>query len=663
MKFKQISRLQNEVHLLKKFTRVTNSTKKFYSSTTKYRDEYEKSIKNPSDYWAEAADKLVWFNKWDKVIDTSHPVFTKWFTGGKINHCYNSIDRHVDEGRGDQVAIIHESPVTNSMTKITYNQLLHDVSRLAGDLAQNGVKTGDRVLIYMPMIPQAIAAMLATVRIGAVHVVVFGGFAAKELSVRIDHCKPTAVISASCGIEPSRKVPYKPILDEALKISKHKPKRVVIYQRPGMDDANLQPGRDISWQQALATARGHDCVPVDSMHPLYVLYTSGTTGTPKGAVRPTGPHCVRLHWSMEAIYDVRPGEVFWAASDLGWTVGHSYICHAPLINGNTSIVFEGKPVGTPDATTFFRVVSDHKVACLFTAPTALRSIKRVDPNAELQEKFDLSSLRTLFVAGEHCDSDTSDWSSRAFKVPVIDHWWQTETGSPITSTCIGLGNPVDPPKGSSGLAVPGWDMRVVDDKGVEVGNGELGNLVAKLPLAPGAFTTLYGDDERYLNTYFKRFKGFYDTMDAGVRDNRGYISVMSRTDDVINVAGHRLSCGHIEEAINLHEDVVECAVVALDDSLKGSVPVAFVVCKPDVENTDGISKALVQLVRQHIGPVAAFRHSIHVNRIPKTRSGKTPRNSLQAMLNKKSFNISPTIEDASVYEELQVPVDNFHSKI
>nr|XP_018671713.1 acyl-CoA synthetase short-chain family member 3, mitochondrial isoform X2 [Ciona intestinalis] len=623
-----------------------------------YKTNYERSLKDTSAYWAEAAENLVWTKKWDKVIDNSNSPFTKWFTGGEISHCYNCIDRHVDEGNGDRVAIIHDSPVTDTIQNFTYNELLKQVSCLAGCLSDMGVKKGDRVLIYMPMIPQAVVAMQATIRLGGIHVVVFGGFAAKELSVRIDNCTPKAIISASCGVEPSRVVRYKPILNEALAMASHKPLKTIIYQRPNMEPAELGEN-DLDWDELMNKGRSHDCVPVPSNHPLYLLYTSGTTGLPKAVVRPTAGHSVRLHWSMKAIYGVDPGEVFWSASDLGWIVGHSYICHAPLVHGNATLMFEGKPVGTPDATTFFRIIQDHNVAALFVAPTALRAIKREDPDALLGKQFDLTSMRNLFVAGEHCDVDTLRWSKDAFQSPVLDHWWQTETGSAITASCVGLGNRLDPPESSTGLPVPGWDLRVVDDDGNEVERGTLGNIVAKLPLPLGTFQTLWNNDERFRNTYFTKYEGYYDTMDAGVQDEDGYISVMSRTDDVINVAGHRLSCGHIEEVINSHEQVVECAVVAKDDKLKGSIPFAYIVIKSDCRDPQSVLPSIIKLVRDEIGPVAAFKHAVFVNRLPKTRSGKTPRNTLQAICNKKPYKVSPTIEDSTVYPELEKSVSEY----
>uniref|UniRef100_H2ZN28 Acyl-CoA synthetase short-chain family member 3, mitochondrial n=1 Tax=Ciona savignyi TaxID=51511 RepID=H2ZN28_CIOSA len=627
-----------------------------------YHENYERSLKETSAYWAEAAENLVWVKKWNRVLDNSNPPFTKWFTGGEMSHCYNCIDRHIDEGNGDRLAIIHDSPVTNTIQNLTYKDLLKQVSCLAGCLSDIGVQKGDRVLIYMPMIPQAVVAMQAAIRLGGIHVVVFGGFAAKELSVRIDNCKPKVVISASCGVEPSRIVQYKPILNEAIGMATHKPLKTIIYQRPDMDLAEMKED-DLDWNDLMSRDRSHDCVPVESNHPLYLLYTSGTTGLPKAVVRPTAGHSVRLHWSMKAIYGMDPGDVFWSASDLGWIVGHSYICHAPLVHGNTTLMFEGKPVGTPDGTTFFRIIQDHKVAALFVAPTALRAIKQEDPDALLGKKFDLSSMRTLFVAGEHCDVDTMRWSKAAFQVPVLDHWWQTETGSAITASCVGLGNRPDPPESSTGLPVPGWNLKVVDNNGVEVKRGTLGNIVAQLPLPPGTFQTLWNQDERFQNTYFTKYEGHYDTMDAGMQDEEGYISVMSRTDDVINVAGHRLSCGHIEEVINSHEQVVECAVVALDDKLKGSIPFGFIVVKSgnvtNCSNPKSFLPSIIKLVRDVIGPVAAFKHAVFVKRLPKTRSGKTPRNTLQAICNRQPYKVSPTIEDASVYPDLENSIHEY----
>ncbi|XP_076804951.1 acyl-CoA synthetase short-chain family member 3, mitochondrial-like isoform X1 [Clavelina lepadiformis] len=634
-----------------------------FSAQLLYKDHHRRSIHEADNYWAEAASQLVWHKKWNQVLDDSNPPFTKWFTGGEISHCYNCIDRHVDDGAGHRVAIVHDSPVTNSTSKLTYKDLQTQVSHLAGALSDMGVKKGDRVMIYMPMIPQAVVAMLAAVRIGAVHVVVFGGFAAKELSVRMDNCKPKVIISASCGVEPSRIVHYKPMLDQAIELAQHKPLKTIVYQRPNLDRGALLKGRDLDWDDVISRERWHDCVPVESNHPMYLLYTSGTTGVPKAVVRPTAGHSVVLHWSMKAIYGMDPGEVFWAAADLGWAVGHSYGSYAPLLQGSQSILFEGKPVGTPDASTFFRVIKDHQVAALFVAPTALRSIKREDPNADFAKQFDISSLRTLFVAGERCDTDTLYWSRKAFKVPVLDHWWQTETGHAITASCVGLGNRHDPPDGCAGLPVPGWDLRIVDDNGSEVPRGQLGNIVVKLPLPLGSFLTLWENDDRFRNAYFTKYKGYYDTMDAGIQDEEGYVSVMSRTDDVINVAGHRLSCGHIEEVITNHDGVLESAVVAKDDKVKGSIPFAFIVPKPDKLDLPLLLTDVVSLVRSEIGPVAAFRDAVFVPRLPKTRSGKTPRNTLQAICNGKPYKVTPTIEDDTVYPELEEAMKLYNDKM
>ncbi|XP_039250065.2 acyl-CoA synthetase short-chain family member 3, mitochondrial-like [Styela clava] len=632
-------------------------TAKTYS--TAYHEAHKKSLDCREEFWAEAAEDLTWFKKWNKVIDHTNPPFTKWFLGGEINHCYNAVDRHVEKGRGSQPAIIHDSPVTKSVSKMTYSELLDQVSRLAGVLSKLGVKKGDRVMIYMPMIPQAIISMMATVRLGGIHVVVFGGFAGKELSVRINSCKPKVIICANYGIEPTRLVSYKPMVDQAIEMAEHKPLKTIVFQRPNLDPVTLNNNTDVDWNEQISSARPHDCVPVESNHPMYLLYTSGTTGLPKAAVRPTAGHSVVLNWSMQNIYGVKPGEIFWTAADIGWAVGHSYACHGPLLHCNTTVIYEGKPVGTPDASSFFRIINDHKVSCLFTAPTALRVIKREDPKATASSKYDMSSLRTLFVAGEHCDIDTAQWAMKAFKSPVLDHWWQTETGHPITASCVGLGNSLEPPSGSTGVPVPGWDVQVVDEDGVPVEPGQLGNIVVRLPLNLGTFQTIWEDDDSYVDTYFKKYPGYYDTMDAGVKDEKGYVSVMSRTDDVINVAGHRLSCGHIEEAICSHKDVVEAAVVAKDDEIKGSTPFAYIILKPgcSVEKNQ-IFQEIVQLVRQQIGPVAAFKEGIFVNRLPKTRSGKTPRKTLESLVNKKPYKVSPTIEDETVYPELEQLLKN-----
>ncbi|XP_041110241.1 acyl-CoA synthetase short-chain family member 3, mitochondrial-like isoform X4 [Polyodon spathula] len=576
------------------------------------------------------------------------------FVDGKLNICYNAIDRHIENGRGDHIAIIYDSPVTGTKQAITYSQTLKQVSQLAGVLVKHGVQKGDCVVIYMPMIPQAMFTMLACARIGATHSLIFGGFASKELSIRIEHAKPKIVVSASFGIEPGRRVEYIPLLEKAMELSKHKPQKVLIYNRPNMESVSMTAGQCLYWDEEMAAACPHDCVPVSSDHPLYILYTSGTTGLPKGVVRDTGGYAVMLNWTMSNVYGLSPGEVWWAASDLGWVVGHSYICYAPLLHGNTTILYEGKPVGTPDAGAFFRLISEHGVAAMFTAPTAIRAIRQHDPQAALGRQHPLTRMRTLFVAGERCDADTLGWAKKTFKVPVLDHWWQTESGSPITASCIGLGNSLTPPAGQAGKPVPGYNVMVLDYSMQKVKSKTLGNIVVKLPLPPGAVTTLWENDDIFNELYFTKFPGYYDTMDAGYMDEENYLYVMSRLDDVINVAGHRISTGALEESILHHPAVADCAVVGLEDSLKGHIPLALCILKNGVNKAeDALVAEIVALVRGSIGPVAAFRKAIFVKRLPKTRSGKTPRSTLSALVNGKPYKISPTIEDPVVFEEIE----------
>ncbi|XP_075712910.1 acyl-CoA synthetase short-chain family member 3, mitochondrial [Rhinoderma darwinii] len=622
-----------------------------------YDQVFNSSVQDPERVWGMAAENIAWFKPWTKIIDNSNPPFTEWFVGGELNVCYNAIDRHIESGRGNQVAVIHDSPVTGTKQAITYQEIYEQVSRLAAVMTKYGVKTGDRVVIYMPMIPQAMFTMLACARIGAIHSLIFGGFAPKELSVRIDHAKPKLIVTATFGIEPGRMVAYVPLVEKALEMAQHKPEKVLIYSRPNMEQVPLTPGRDLDWTEEIAKAHPRDCVSLPSSHPLYVLYTSGTTGLPKGVVRSTAGYAVMLNWTMSAIYGLKPGEVWWAASDLGWVVGHSYICYGPLLHGNTSVLFEGKPVGTPDASAYFRVLSEHGVAAMFTAPTAIRAIRQQDPEAALGKQYSLSKFRTLFVAGERCDVETLEWSKRIFKVPVLDHWWQTETGSPITATCTGLGNSLTPPSGQAGKPVPGYNVKVVDSHMQEVMPNTLGNIVVTLPLPPGAFSTLWKNEEMFKSLYFTKFPGYYDTMDAGYMDEDGYVYVLSRVDDVINVAGHRLSAGAIEESVLLHKAVVDCAVVGLEDPLKGHVPLAICVLRNGVEKSnDKLIEEIVLLVREHIGPVAAFRKVIIVKQLPKTRSGKIPRSTLAALANGKPYKIGSTIEDPSVFQDIEEAV-------
>jgi len=618
---------------------------------TLYDTAYSRSIEDPDSFWAEAAEEIHWYKKWDKVLDESTKPFYRWFAGGEVNTCYNAIDRHIAGGRGDQTALIYDSPVTGTIRSLTFRELQDRVARCAGIFASLGVSKGDRVIIYMPMIPEAIIAMLATARLGAIHSVVFGGFASPELAVRIDDARPKLIISASCGIEPGRIVAYKPLLDAAVSISKHKPEKCIIYQRP-MERAELRPGLDLDWDEVMAAAKPHDCVPVRATDPLYILYTSGTTGQPKGIVRDNGGHLVALNWTMSRVYGVEPGEVYWAASDIGWVVGHSYIVYAPLVHGSTTVLYEGKPVGTPDAGAFWRVISQHNVACLFTAPTAFRAIKRDDPKGELIRKYNLSKFRTLFLAGERLDPDTLQWARELLQVPVIDHWWQTETGWSICANCIGLGKlPVKP--GSATKPAPGWDVRVLDGSGRPVKPGDIGSLVCKLPLPPGTLMTLWNADSRYEQSYLSEFPGYYKTGDAGFLDEDGYVFVMTRTDDVINVSGHRLSTGAMEEVLASHPDVAECAVIGVADPIKGQVPVGFLVLKAHVESSPSdIVQEVVGMVRERIGPVAAFKTAIVVQRLPKTRSGKILRGIMQKIADSQEYKIPATIDDPLILQEI-----------
>ena len=618
-----------------------------------YQAVFERSLQDPNGFWAEAAENVHWHKKWDKVLDDGNPPFYRWFAGGQLNTCYNALDLHIDNGRGDQPALIYDSPVTNKIKTFSYRELRDKVATFAGALAAQGVGKGDRVIIYMPMVPQALVAMLACARLGAVHSVVFGGFAANELAVRIDDAKPKVVVSASCGIEVARVIPYKPLLDEAIRLARHKPDKCIILQRP-MERAELVAGRDLDWREAMDAAAPHDCVPVAATDPLYILYTSGTTGQPKGVVRDNGGHVVALKWTMKNIYGVDPGDVYWAASDVGWVVGHSYIVYGPLFNGNTTVLFEGKPVGTPDAGTFWRVISQHKVKVMFTAPTAFRAIKKEDPNGEFIKKYDLSQFKTLFLAGERCDPDTLEWAQNHLGVPVIDHWWQTETGWAICANCMGLESlPVKP--GSPTKPAPGMDVRVVDENNKEVKRGDIGALVIKLPLPPGTFPTLWNADQRFVDAYLSEFPGYYKTADAGYIDEGGYVFVMSRTDDIINVAGHRLSTGGMEEVLAAHPDVAECAVIGVDDQLKGQLPLGFLVLKAGVARDHSeIVGEVVKMVRERIGPVAAFRTATVVGRLPKTRSGKILRGTMQKIANGQDYKMPATIDDPVILDEITV---------
>jgi propionyl-CoA synthetase len=616
-----------------------------------YAEIHRRSIENPTEFWAEAAEGIDWEQRWDRVLDDSNAPIYRWFAGGKLNTCHNAVDRHVAAGRGDQAAIIYDSPVTDTKRSISYSELRDQIAVFAGALAASGVSRGDRVIIYMPMIPEAVVAVLACARIGAVHSVVFGGFAPNELATRIDDAKPKAVVSASCGIEPTRIVEYKPLLDMAIELSKHKPDRCIILQRPQLE-AELTAPRDVDWIDAVDSATPHDCVAVDATDPLYLLYTSGTTGQPKGIVRDNGGHAVALHWTMKNIYNVEPGEIYWAASDIGWVVGHSYIIYGPLLHGNTSILFEGKPVGTPDPGAFWRVISEYGAAAMFTAPTAFRAIRQQDPDGEYIKKYDLSSMRALFLAGERCDPDTLHWAEDKLGIPVIDHWWQTETGWSIAANCLGI--ELAPVKaGSVGRAAPGWEVRALDENGKDVAAGDVGAIACKLPLPPGTLPGLWNAEERFRSSYLETFPGYYETGDAGFIDEDGYIHVMSRTDDVINVAGHRLSTGSIEEVLASHEDVAECAVIGAADQMKGQLPVGLLVLKAGVDRDESeIVAEVVQMVRDQVGPVAVFKKAAVIGRLPKTRSGKVLRATMRKIADSEEYKVPATIEDPDVLGEI-----------
>ncbi|WP_456298905.1 propionyl-CoA synthetase [Marinicella sediminis] len=613
----------------------------------------QQATEHPEDYWAKAAEAIDWIKPFDEVLDQSSPPFYRWFRGGQLNTCFNALDRHVLAGHGERTALIYDSPVTGQQNSFTYHELLDQVSRLAGVLVNLRVVKGDRVIIYMPMIPEAIMAMLACARIGAIHSVVFGGFAAKELATRIDDARPKVVMSASCGIEVNKVIAYKPLLDQAIDLASHQPEHCLILPRPECQ-ASLQAPRDVGWKAALSVAEPAACIPLAATDPLYILYTSGTTGQPKGVVRDNGGHAVAMQWSMQHIYDIGPGEVFWAASDVGWVVGHSYICYAPLINGSTTLVYEGKPVGTPDAGAFWRVIAEHQVKAMFTAPTAFRAIRKEDPQGDLLKQHDLSHFKALFLAGERCDPDTLRWAEAQLQVPVIDHWWQTETGWAIAANCLGIERlPVKP--GSPTLPVPGYQVEVIDQHGQPVPSGEMGNIVIKLPLPPGTLPTLWRDDERFIASYLSAFPGYYLTGDAGYQDEDGYLYIMSRTDDVINVAGHRLSTGAMEEVLASHPAVAECAVMGVYCPLKGQVPLGLVVVKDgQAEQTADLQQALIQRVRDIIGPVAAFKQVAVVARLPKTRSGKILRGTMRDLADGKAIKVPATIDDPAILDEVTV---------
>ena len=616
-----------------------------------YDDVFVKSVENPEAFWAEAAEGIDWYKKWDRVLDATNPPFYRWFSGGTMNTCYNAVDRHVENGRGDQLAIIHDSPVTNSITKITYAELKDTVSTFAGALSSLGIKKGDTVIIYMPMILEAAYAMLACARIGAIHSVVFGGFAANELAIRINHAEPKLIITASGAIEGKKTLAYKPIVDEAIDIATHKVPTCIVLQRPFVT-ADLQDGRDVEWNALVAGAKPTDCVPVAATDPLYILYTSGTTGMPKGVIRDNGGHAVALHWSMKSIYDIDAGDVFWSASDVGWVVGHSYIVYGPLLKGATTILYEGKPIGTPDAGAFWRLISQHQVKSLFTAPTAFRAIKKEDPDGVFIKKYDISCFQCLYLAGERLDPDTYFWASNLLKVPVIDHWWQTETGWAIVANCRGIEElPVKP--GSPTKPVPGYNVMVLDNEGTPVGPNVEGNIVVKLPLPPGTLPTLWKNDTRFVESYMSAFPGYYETSDGGYIDEDGYVYVMGRMDDVINIAGHRLSTGAMEEVIATHPDIAECAVIGTEDQLKGQLPVGLFVLKSGVDrDVEEIKTELVKMVRDKIGAIACFRESNVVARLPKTRSGKILRGTMRSIAAGKEYRMPSTIDDPVILEEI-----------
>ncbi|MGH0031204.1 MAG: propionyl-CoA synthetase [Myxococcota bacterium] len=617
-----------------------------------HREVHEQSLANPQAFWARAANDIEWVRRPRAVLNAEDPRYPSWFPGGILNTCYNAVDLHVAAGHGDRTALVYDSAMTGEVRRYTYAELKDEVARLAGALRALGVERGDRVLVYMPMVPEAVIGMLACARIGAVHAVVFGGFAAGELAQRIQHAAPKVVLAASCGLEPGRVVPYKPMLDEAIDRASNKPDHCLVLQRE-QARAERVPGRDLDWRETVAAATPVDPVPVQSGEALYVLFTSGTTGMPKGVVRDHGGHAVALKWSLRNVYGMQPGDVFWAASDIGWVVGHSYIVYAPLLLGCTTVLYEGKPVGTPDAAAFWRVVEQHGVNALFTAPTALRGIKREDPDAKGVAHHDLSSLRTLFLAGERADPDTVAWCERALGVPVIDHWWQTETGWPIAANCMGI-EPLPVKRGSPTKAVPGYDVRVLSDDGEELPPGETGHIVVKLPLPPGCLRTLWENDAGYERAYLERFPGYYQTADAGHVDEDGYLWIMARTDDVINVAGHRLSTGALEEVLASHPQVAECAVCGVADPIKGQLPLGFVVLNAGTLRDEAeLEQELVALVRERIGPVAAFKQALVVERLPKTRSGKVLRGTLRRIADGEPWRTPPTIDDPAILDEIR----------
>ena len=616
-----------------------------------YEEIFKKSIENPEEFWGEAAESIDWYKKWDSVLDRSNPPFYRWFSGGEMNTCYNAVDRHVENGRGDQTAIIYDSPVTDTIRKISYTELRDQVATFAGALKAQGAEKGDTVIIYMPMIPEAVVSMLACARLGVIHSMVFGGFAANELAIRIDHAQPKMIICASGAIEGKKQLAYKPLVESAIEQSDHKPEKTIVFQREFLS-ADLTQDGDLDWQEIIKDAQPAECVPVAATDPLYILYTSGTTGMPKGVIRDNGGHAVALNWTMKNIYNVQPGDVYWAASDVGWVVGHSYIVYAPLLYGCTTIVYEGKPIGTPDAGAFWRVIEQHKVKVMFTAPTAFRAIKKEDPDGVLLKKYDLSNYEALFLAGERLDPDTYHWARKLLDVPVIDHWWQTETAWAIVANPMGIEQfPVKP--GSPTMPVPGYDVKILDDEGNELGPNQEGNIVVKLPLPPGTLVTLWRNDERFVSSYMDAFPGYYETSDGGYIDEDGYVFVMGRIDDVINIAGHRLSTGAMEEVIATHIHVAECAVFGTDDSLKGQKPLGLVVLKAGVEcDEEELKTELIKMIRGQIGPIACYRETAIVARLPKTRSGKILRGTMRSISTGQEYRMPSTIDDPTCLEEI-----------
>ncbi|CAH0554809.1 unnamed protein product [Brassicogethes aeneus] len=625
-----------------------------------YKDIYEESIKYPEIFWCKQGKLLNWHRPWKNVLDNNKPPFIKWFVGGEINACYNAIDRHVENGKGDKIALIHDSPLTGVKQKLSYRELMQKTSKLAGALSSYGVKKGDVVLIYMPLIPETVIAIMATARLGAVHSVVFGGFAAGEVCLRIQHAKPKIIIAASCGIEPNKIVDFMQILEDALLISSHQPKKCIIYQRKECLKGLLDPKRDILWEDALKNAKEHPCIFIESNEPLYILYTSGTTGNPKGVQRPIGGHLVTLAWTMQYLYNLKKSDVWWTTSDFGWVVGHSYMCYAPLLAGLTSVIYEGKPTITPNPGQYFRIIEEYKVNAMFTVPTAVKLLKEADPNGFYRSKYDISSLRQIWFAGEHCDSTTKKWTEKIFGVGVSNHWWQTETGSGITAMCSGLKNPCEATDLTVGLPVPGYNVKILRKNGEEAEVNKLGRIVVKLPLPPGTLSTLYKAPQRFLETYFCKYPGYYDTMDSGYVDKNGLIYVTARSDDVINVAGHRLSTLAVENVVLSHPDVSNACVVSVPDKIKGEVPFClFVINKGSSKSEYVINQELVNMVRSLIGPVASFRLCASIRGLPTTISGKICRKSISDLARKKLTKISPTVVDPLIYDDIKIILKRF----